>query len=98
MHSTFDFCRIPARKKTNVPTKDQIIPKADWPAIDSAKKRTNEFGFFAMTVRKYLKLEVSSSSFKYFWTVKKKKGIISSFSFWENLRCANLLTVLSDLK
>ena len=33
--------------------KGQIKPKADWPGIDSPKKRTNEFVlFFAMTVRK----------------------------------------------
>ena len=37
----------------------------DWHPIDSPKKQTNEFVFFAMTVRKYLKLEISS--FKYFW-------------------------------
>ena len=54
-------------------TKGQIKPKADWRAIDSPKKRTNEFVFFAMTVRKYLKLVVSISSFKYFRTVKQKK-------------------------
>ena len=54
-------------------TKGQIKPKADLRAIDSPKKRTDEFGFFAMTVRKYLKLEVSSSSFKYFRTLKQKK-------------------------
>ena len=29
--------------------KGQKEPKADWRAIDSPKKRTNEFGFFAMT-------------------------------------------------
>ena len=51
----------------------QIKPKADWRAIDSPKKRTNEFGFFAMTVGKYLKLEILISSFKYFRTVKQKK-------------------------
>ena len=54
-------------------TKGQIKPKADWRAIDSPKKRTNEFGFFAMTVRKYLKLEIETSSFKYFRSVKQKK-------------------------
>ena len=43
-------------------TKGQIIPKADWRTIDSPKKRTNKF-----------ELEVSSSSFKYFRTVKQKK-------------------------
>ena len=30
----------------NVFTKGQIKPKADWRAIDSPKKRTNEFVFF----------------------------------------------------
>jgi len=40
-------------------TKGQIKPKADWRAIDSPKKQTKEFGFFAITVRKYLKLEIS---------------------------------------
>ena len=53
--------------------KGQIKLKADWRAIDSPKKRTNEFGFFAMTVRNYLKLEISISSFKFFRTVKQKK-------------------------
>ena len=28
-------------------TKDQIKPKADWPAVDSCKKRRNEFVLFA---------------------------------------------------
>jgi hypothetical protein len=37
----------------------QIKTKADWRAIDSPKKRTNESFFFAMTVWKYLKLEIS---------------------------------------
>ena len=64
--------------------KGQIKQKADLRAIDSPKKRTDEFGSFAMTVRKYLKLEVLSSSFKYFRTVKQKKQI-RSFIFWENL-------------
>ena len=50
--------------------KGQIKPKADWRAIDSSKKQTNEFGFFAITVRKYLKLKISS--FKYLRTVNKK--------------------------
>jgi hypothetical protein len=50
--------------------------------MDSPKKRTNEF--------------VEISSFKYFWTVKKKKQI-GFFGFWENLWPAKLLTVLSDL-
>ena len=62
----------------NATIKGQIKPKADWHAIDSPKKRMNEFGFFAMTVRKYLKQ-------------------IGSFGFLENLRHANLLTVLSDI-
>ena len=44
--------------------KGQIKLKADWRAIDSPKKRTNEFGFFCFTVRKYLKLEMETSSFK----------------------------------
>ena len=52
--------------------KGQIKPKADWCAIDSPKKRRNEFGFFSMTVRKYLKLEILISSFKCFQTVKQK--------------------------
>ena len=77
--------------------KGQIEPKADWRAIDSPKKHMNEFGFFAMTVQKYLKLEILISSFKYFQTVKQKKKQIRSFSFWENLRHANLLMILSDL-
>ena len=38
--------------------KGQIIPKADWHAIDSPKKRTNKFVFFCFTVLKYLKLEL----------------------------------------
>jgi hypothetical protein len=75
--------------------KGQIKPKADSPAIDFPKKRTNEF-LFARTVRKYLKLEILIASFKYFQTVKQKNQI-GSFGFWENLWRANLLTVLSDL-
>ena len=75
-------------------SKGQIKPKADWRTIDSPKKRMNEV-FFAMTVRKYLKLEISISSFKYVRTVKQKKRICL-FGSWENLRHANLLMVLSD--
>jgi hypothetical protein len=84
------------KNKTNRVAKEQIKPKADWHAIDSPKKRTNEFVSFAMIVRKYLKLEIETSSFKYFRTVKQKKKI-GSFGFWKNLWRANLLTVLSDL-
>ena len=70
--------------------KGQIKPKADWRFMDSPKIRTDEFGFFAMTVRKYLKHDISISSFKYFRTVMQKKNRL--FAFWENLRRANLLT------
>ena len=52
--------------------KGQVKPEADWHAIDSPKKRTDNF-FCAMTVHKYLKLEITISSFKYFRTVKQKK-------------------------
>ena len=60
--------------KWNIVHKGQIKPKADWRAIDSPTERTNKCVlFFAMTVQKYLKLEILISSFKYFWTVKQKK-------------------------
>ena len=32
----------------SIDTKGQIISKADWLAIDSPKKRTDEFVFFAL--------------------------------------------------
>ena len=35
-------------KAINELSKGQIKPKADWRTIDSPKKRTNEFGFFAL--------------------------------------------------
>ena len=70
------------RSRSQIVHKGQIKPKADWRAMDSPKKRTNEF--------------VEISSFKYFRTVKKKKQI-GFFGFWENLWPAKLLTVLSDL-
>ena len=54
-------------------SKGQIKPKADWRAIDSPKKQTSGFGFFAKTVWKYLKLEISILGFMYFQTVKQKK-------------------------
>ena len=79
-----------------VSSKGQIKLKADWRTIDSPKTLTNKFVYFAMTVRKYLKLNIWISSFKYFRTVKQKQNQIDSFGFWENLRHANLLTVLSD--
>ena len=41
-------------KAKYIPGKGQIKPKADWPAIDSPKKRTNEF----VLVCKYMKLEI----------------------------------------
>ena len=53
--------------------------KADYRAVDSPKKRTNEFVFSAMT------------------TLHGKKTTNLFVRFWENLWCANLLTVLSDL-
>ena len=59
--------------------------KADWGAINSPKKQMNEFGFFAMTVCKYLTLEILIASFKYFRTVKPKK--IGLFRFWEYTAC-----------
>ena len=62
--------------------KGQIKPYTDWRAVDSPKKRTNEFGFFF--------------AFSLF-TAKKPHKFVRSF-FWENLRCTNLLTVLSDLQ
>ena len=68
-----------------VVSKGQIIPKADWRAIDSTKKRMNEFVFFCQTVRKNLKLEVSSSSFEFKFQVfpdcKAKKKTNSSVRF-----------------
>ena len=67
--------------------KGQIKPKADWPAIDCPKKRTNEFVLSGNKI----------SSFKYFWTDKQKNKQICLFVFWENLWRANLFTVLSDL-
>ena len=64
-------------------TKGQIKPKADWRAIDSPKKRTNEFvGFFAMTVWKYLKFRFQVSSISGLSWQKKQ---IRLFIFWENL-------------
>ena len=62
-------------------------PKTDWCAIVSPKKQMNEF-FFAMIVRKYLKLEIS----KYFQTVKqKKKNKFVGSVFWENVQPPDLL-------
>ena len=67
--------------------KGQIKPKADWPAIDCPKKRTNEFVLSGNKI----------SSFKYFQTVMAKENQIRSFIFWKNRWWANLLLVLSDL-
>jgi hypothetical protein len=59
--------------------KGQMKPKADWRTIDSPKKQMNKFVVaFAMTVRKYLKLEILISSFKNFLTVKPKKKNVRS--------------------
>ena len=80
---------------STLPPKGQIKPKADLCAIDSPKKRTDEFVFFAVTVRKYLKLEVLSSSFMYFRTVKRKKQI-RSFVFWENLSLGVFAEIISE--
>ena len=33
-------------------SKGQIKPKADWRAVDSPEKRTNEFGYFALKSKK----------------------------------------------
>ena len=49
-----------------------------------------------MTVRKYLKLEILISSFKYFRTVRIEKQI-RLFVFWEKLTDHKLLSKLTDL-
>jgi hypothetical protein len=56
-------------------------PKADWRAVDSPQKKNKQI---------YLFFAVKSKRAK-----KTKKN--HSFIMWENLRRANLLTVLSDL-
>jgi hypothetical protein len=45
----FEVLSLQKRVKTFINPKGQIKPKADWRAIDSHKKRMNEFVFFAMT-------------------------------------------------
>jgi hypothetical protein len=45
----FEVLSLQKRAKTFINPKGQIKPKADWRAIDSHKKRMNEFVFFAMT-------------------------------------------------
>ena len=78
-----------------VEAKGQIKPKADWRAIDSPKKRTNEFDCYLCHDSLKI-LEILISNVKYFRIVKQKQ--ICSFGFWENLRCVNLPpTVLSDI-
>ena len=74
------ICNYAVGTRTNS-GKGQIKPKADLRAIDSPEKRTNEVGFFAMTVWKYLKLEISISSLKYFRTVKQKKSTVHQSLF-----------------
>ena len=59
-------------------------------------KMNGRICFSILIVRNYLKLEISISSFKYFRTVKQKNQI-RLFGCWENLRRANLLTVVSNL-
>ena len=58
--------------------------------------KLNEHFFFGFTVKKFLKLEINISSFKYFRTVMAKNQICS-FVFWENFCRANMLLVLSNL-
>ena len=43
--------------------KGQIKPKADWRAVDSPKKRMNEFGFFAVKSKKAKKNKFVHSFF-----------------------------------
>jgi hypothetical protein len=88
------FCRFLQQTGSS---KGQIKPKADWRAKDSPKKRTNKRICFVFCHESPEILEISISSFKYFRTVKQKNKQIHSFGLWENLRRANLLTVLSDL-
>ena len=51
---------------------------------------------FLLTVRKYLKLEIEISSFKYIRNVMAKNQI-RSFNFFGRIYGTNLLSVLSDL-
>ena len=50
-----------------------------------SQKPNEPIWFFCFTVRKYLKLEIEISSFKYFRTVMAKTKQISLFVFGENL-------------
>ena len=78
------------------------------PKNSKSIKFTMRGGFFTfwailahnVTAQKYLRFEILIASFKYIRTVnycKPKKKQIGSFDFWENLRRANLLMVLSYL-
>ena len=42
-------------ENSTIRTKGQIKPIADWRAVDSPTKRTNEFGFFAVKSKKQKK-------------------------------------------
>ena len=83
--SSFQQVKINPNVTTEHPTAPHGVQQI--PQRTSRPKHPNES----------LKLEIEISSFKYFRTVKQKKQI-RSFVFWENLWCANLLSVLSDLQ
>ena len=60
--------------------KGQIKPKADWRAIDSPKKRMNEFGFFAMKSKEATKNKIHPFVFWAFMgTINLVAVVVSSY-------------------
>ena len=53
--------------------------------------------FFYLDDSEILETRDFDFKFQVFLDCKAKKTFVRSFGFWENLRRANLLTVLSDL-
>ena len=74
------------------PPKGQQISKQNCRAVTSLKR----ICFSILTVRKYLKLEFSISSFKYFRTVRIEKQI-RSFVFGRSLLLDNFVLISTDL-
>ena len=62
-----DFKKVSKKFLTTV-TKGQIKPKADWRAVDSPKKQTDEFDLFAVKSKKANK---TNSSVRFFGEVSK---------------------------
>ena len=78
LHPETKFTTLYTTTKTST-TKDQLISKADWRAVDSPKKWTDKFDLFVVKSKKANKTNSFACLFVYF--VGKSKARQSAFGF-----------------